>query len=74
MNLILTICDTQRRDHLGCYGTPPAAGEFESRAVDGLAKRETIGEAFPSELYHLPSDPWQEHDVLARPISAGDQP
>ena len=56
-----------------CAGKPPAVGDFETRAVDGLAKRETAGEALGSELYHLPSDPRQQHNLIAeRPDVAAD--
>ena len=49
---------------LVCAGSPPDSGEFESRAVDGLAKREKAGEVFPSELYRLPDDPQQAHNTV----------
>jgi arylsulfatase A-like enzyme len=49
-----------------CAGKPPVGGEFDTRAVDGLVKRETAGEVFESELYHLPGDPRQKCNVIAR--------
>ncbi|MDI7274655.1 MAG: sulfatase [Anaerolineae bacterium] len=49
-----------------CAGTVRDTGEFESRAVDGLPKRGRADEAFPSELYHLATDPAQQHDVADR--------
>ena len=49
-----------------CPGRPPAEGEYETKAVDGIAKRERIDEVFPEELYHLPSDPEQKHNVADR--------
>ena len=49
-------------------GRPPETGEFEieTRAVDGLVKRQIVGEALPPELYHLPSDPRQMHNVISQ--------
>ena len=47
-----------------CAPSTQESGEILDRAVDGHAKRERLGLAVPSELYHLPSDPHQEHDVI----------
>ncbi|MEA3346330.1 MAG: sulfatase [Chloroflexota bacterium] len=47
-----------------CAGKP-AGGEYVTREVDGLAKRVRAEEVVSSELYHLPSDPHQEQDVIA---------
>lgn len=49
-----------------CAGRPSEAGEFETLAVDGLVKRQMVGEVLPSELYHLPSDPRQMHNVISQ--------
>jgi len=48
-----------------CAGKPPAREEYVTREVDGLAKRVRAEEAASSELYHLPTDPHQEQDVIA---------
>ena len=47
-----------------CAPSTQESGEILDRAVDGHAKRERLGLAVPSELYHLPSDAHQEHDVI----------
>ena len=39
------------------------SGEVLDRAVDGLEKRETLTQV-ASELYYLPDDPGQQHDVI----------
>lgn len=48
-----------------CAGHPLVPEEYVTLAVDGLPKTiQPGGVQMPSELYHLPSDPHQEHDVI----------
>ena len=47
-----------------CAGKLSRGGECEDLAVDGLVKRLPMGEVYPSELYHLPSDPQQQRNVI----------
>jgi len=47
-----------------CAPTRTDEGQVVDRAVDGHAKREDKGLRVSSELYHLPSDPTQEHNVI----------
>jgi arylsulfatase A-like enzyme len=55
-----------------CTGNPRIEAQAErvtraqTRAVDGLPKQETDSAPLPSELYHLPSDPGQAHDVIGQ--------
>jgi len=47
-----------------CAPRADSQGEVVDRAVDGHAKRQRLGLTVTSELYHLPSDPHQQQDVL----------
>ena len=49
-----------------CAPSIQGADEVVDRAVDGHAKRERLALVVASELYHLPTDPQQEHDVIAQ--------
>ena len=49
-----------------CAGKPPAGEDYVTREVDGLVKRVRAEEEVASELYYLPEDPHQEHDVIAQ--------
>jgi arylsulfatase A-like enzyme len=48
-----------------CAGYPSATGDYTSLAVDGLPKQVRAEQVVPSELYHLPTDPKQAHNVIA---------
>jgi len=47
-----------------CAPSVQKEGEVVDKAVDGHSKRERLGLRVPSELYHLPSDPHQQKNVI----------
>ena len=49
-----------------CAGYPTLGEDYESLAVDGLSKQIRAEDLVPSELYHLPSDPQQQNNVIDR--------